>query len=177
MGESRASKRHRWRLPCEIVYEGGRQRSFVLDLSVSGLFVQTGARLKPGAEVEVRLMFEASPAPVVLRAKVARAKQVPSQLTTVAHGGVGLQLIDVSQEYLDALLALDVAGNKRAGIPEEVKPAPSVKRRFRVRVKQTSGMRSRSIELLADSAKEAGTLALREVGDGWEIASADRIAG
>jgi len=106
MAENRSSKRQRWRLPCEIVYDGGRQRSFVVDLSETGLFVQTGARLRPGTEVEVRLTLDRRPAPVVLRTRVARTKQVPSHLMSVARSGIGLRLLDAPDDYLAVLADL-----------------------------------------------------------------------
>jgi PilZ domain len=177
VSETRASKRHKWRLPCEIVYEGGRQRSFVIDLSATGLFIQTGARLKPGAEVEVRLTLETAKRPLVLRASVARAKQVPSQLTSVAHGGVGLRLVSPPQEYLDALRALDGGANLRsAATPTPVeKPKPATLR-FRVRVKQQDGPRMRILDLEAVSIEDARKLALHTTGAGWEVVAADRLA-
>jgi hypothetical protein len=180
MGESRAAKRHKWRIPCEIVFEGGRQRSFVIDISESGVFVQTGVKLVPGSLVEIRLSFEGSAAPMLLRARVARAKKVPAQLTSVAHGGVGLQILDVTNEYLRAVRALGRTDSPLAADtrPKTVAaPAPPPARpRFRVRVKQCDGPRSRTLELAADSAEQARTLALREVGTGWDAVSADRIA-
>jgi hypothetical protein len=45
-----------------------------------------------------------------------------------------------------------------------------------VRVKQCEGPRSRSIEILADSADEARARALADVGSGWEAVAAEAIA-
>jgi hypothetical protein len=174
VGETRSAKRHKWRLPCEIVFEGGRQRSFVLDLSATGLFVQIGARLKAGSEVEIRLALETVPQPLVLRARVVRTKQVPQQLQSVAQGGVGLRLIAPPRAYLDALRGLDEGAMLRAGSGAETPttpPAPS--KRFRVRVKQTDGPRMRTVQIAAESPENARALALREVGAGWEIAAVE----
>lgn len=151
-------------------------RAFVLDLSSTGLFVQTGARLRPGADVEVRLQLANLPEPLLLRARVARTKQVPTQLTTVAHGGVGLRLREVPKQYLAAIEKLDSgAGLRSAETPKPPPPAAAARTRFRVRVRQTDGPRSRSIELHADDAEQARVLALREVGKGWEAVSADPL--
>lgn len=150
-------------------------RAFVLDLSSTGLFVQTGARLRPGADVEVRLQIATLPEPLLLRARVARTKQVPTQLTTIAHGGVGLRLREVPKHYLEAIERLDSGTGLRAGEQPKAS-APAVDRpRFRVRVKQSDGPRSRSIDLCADDPEQARAFALREVGTGWEAVSAERV--
>ena len=179
MGEEhRVAKRHRWRLPCEIVFEGGTQRALVLDLSASGLFVQTGVRLRPGTDVEIRLQLEHVPEPIHLRARVARAKHVPSHLTTVARGGVGLRLHHVPAKYLEAIAALESGKPLRANVTQDAaaeKGEAALRPRFRVRVQQSDGPRSRRIELHADSVEQARALALQEVGKGWEIVSADAI--
>lgn len=176
LSESRASKRHRWRFPCEIIFAGGRQRSFVLDLSETGLFVQTSARLRPGSEVEVRLTLDGAAGPLTLLAHVARSKQVPSHLTSVAHGGVGLQLQRAPKEYLDALAALHgvAFADPKAATSPAIAAAPATKR-FRVRVKQCEGPRSRSLSIAADSAERARALALRETGDGWEVSGVESV--
>lgn len=184
MAEGRVAKRHRWRLPCEIVFDGVAQRAIVLDLSASGIFVQTGARLRPGSDVEIRLQLDTESEPLLLRASVARAKQVPSQLTTVAHGGVGLRLLNAPNAYFEAIAALESGKSLRghvvaSGAPVENKrsdPAPAPPRpRFRVRVQQSDGPRSRTIELAADHEDQARVLALREVGAGWEAVKAERL--
>jgi len=151
-------------------------RAFVLDLSSTGLFVQTGARLRPGADVEVRLQIAGLPEPLLLHARVARTKQVPTQLTTVAHGGVGLRLRDVPKRYLEAIQLLESGtGLRVAEMAKPEAPAAIDRPRFRVRVKQSDGPRSRSIDLCADDVEQARAFALREVGKGWEAVSADRL--
>lgn len=182
MGESRSAKRHKWRLPCEVVAEGRSQRAIVLDLSESGLFVQTGTRLPPGAEVEVRVRLADSAEIVTLRAQVARNKQVPPQLTSVARGGVGLKILDAPLAYYDQVNALDSSGGKQsvpaaeAGAPAATAPPAAIRTRFRVRVKQSDGPRSRTIEIFADTADEARSRALSEAGKGWEAVTAEAIA-
>lgn len=176
LDEGRVAKRHRWRLPCEVLFEGSSARGFVLDLSATGLFVQTSARLRPGATVEVRLQIANLPEPLLLHARVARTKQVPTQLTTVARGGAGLRLRDIPKQYLEAIQKLDDgAGLRGANAPKASAPAAVERPRFRVRVKQCDGPRSRSIELYADHAEQARAFALREVGRGWEAVNAERL--
>lgn len=182
MSESRAAKRHKWRLPCEIVSEGRSQRAIVLDLSESGLFVQTGTRLPPGAEVEVRVRLADSAEIVTLRAQVARNKQVPPQLTSVARGGVGLKILDAPLAYYEQVNSLDNNSGKQSvpaatpGTTGAPTPPPAVRNRFRVRVKQSDGPRSRTLEILAETADEARDRALADAGKGWEAVAVEAIA-
>jgi hypothetical protein len=181
VGENRIAKRHKWRLPCEIVSDGRPQRAIVIDLSETGLFVQTGTRLPPGSAVEVRLLLPDATQATVLRARVARNKQVPQQLATVARGGVGLRILDAPRAYYATIAALEEGGAARAqgaaglSLDAPLPPAAPPKTRFRVRVKQCDGPRSRSVEILADTSDEARARALAECGAGWEAVTADAI--
>lgn len=178
MSDQRIAKRHKWRLACEVVSDGRSQRAIVLDLSKSGIFVQTGTRLPPGSEVEVRLLLTDTSEPILLRASVARNKQVPPQLTSVARGGVGLRILDAPAAYYDTIASLEGGDSLRqASAPAAPPAAPEPARtRFRVRVKQSDGPRSRSVEILPESPDEARARALAQVGAGWEAVTADSIA-
>ena len=178
MSDLRSAKRHKWRLACEIVSDGRSQRAIVIDISESGVFVQTGTRLPPGSEVEVRLLLTDATEPILLRAMVARNKQVPPQLTSVARGGVGLRILDAPAVYYETIASLDGGDSRRQpSAPAAPPAAPEPARtRFRVRVKQSDGPRSRSLEILAESADEALARALAQVGAGWEAVTADSIA-
>ena len=173
MSENRSAKRHRWRIACEIVSEGRSQRAIMLDLSESGVFVQTGTRLPPGAEVELRVLLTDGGESIVLRAKVARNKQVPPQLTSVARGGVGLKILDAPAAFYERLAALE--GADAPPQPRVAATPQPARTRYRVRVKQNDGPRSRSVEILADSRDDALALALSQVGAGWEAVSADLL--
>ena len=178
MSDPRVAKRHKWRLACEVVSDGRSQRAIVIDISRTGVFVQTGTRLPPGAEVAVRLLLTDATEPILIRAKVARNKQVPPQLTSVARGGVGLRILDAPQAYYETIASLEGGDSRRqpsVTVATPAAPEPA-RTRFRVRVKQSDGQRSRSVEILAESPDEARTRALAEVGAGWEAIAADSIA-
>lgn len=178
MSEDRVAKRHKWRLACEVVCDGRSQRALVIDLSQTGVFVQTGTRLPHGAQVDVRLMLTDATEPILIRAIVARNKQVPPQLTSVARGGVGLKIVDAPSAYYETIASLEGGDSRRqTSAPAASPAAPQPARtRFRVRVKQSDGPRSRSVEILAESPDEARERALAEVGAGWEAVAADSIA-
>jgi hypothetical protein len=164
---------------CEILHEGRAQRAIVLDVSRTGLFVQTAARLAPGTEVELQLRLEANAEPIRLRATVARQKAVPAQLTQVAHGGVGLRILEAPREYFHAIgepapWPAAAPGRSAPANAAAATLAPEVKPRFRVRVKQREGPRSRILDIAAETPERACALALVAVGPGWEALGADR---
>ena len=191
MARKRIAKRIRRRMACEIRAEGRQQRAIVLDLSRTGLFVQTSARLAPGTAVELWIQFEDQREPILLRATVARQKAVPPNLTSVAQGGVGLRILDAPRAYYD-LLGEDgpdpgatqppaprdapATTAPRGAAAREAPPAaaPALPR-FRVRVKQSDGPRSRVLDIVAETAERACAAALRQVGAGWEALGAERV--
>jgi PilZ domain len=174
VSDHRVAKRHKWRLACEVVSEGRSQRAIVIDLSQTGIFVQTGTRVPPGSEVEVRLLLPDATEPILLRARVARNKQVPPQLTSVARGGVGLRILDAPAAYYETIGSLE-GGDSLRQANAVAAPEPD-KTRFRVRLKQSDGPRSRSVEILAESPDAARARALAQAGAGWEAVTADAIA-
>lgn len=181
MSEQRVAKRIRRRMACEIQAEGRQQRAIVLDLSRTGLFVQTSARLSPGSVLELSIPSE-SREPIVLRAAVARQKAVPSNLTSVAQGGVGLRILDAPRAYYELIGERPPLPGRAAGAPAPAPggtpaaPAPPApeRPRFRVRVKQREGPRSRILDVVAETAERACAAALEQVGAGWEALGAER---
>ena len=70
-----------------------------MDVSSTGLFVQTSAKPKPGDDVRIELTLPGQPRPTLLHATVVRVRMVPPQLLAVAQGGIGLQLQNPPEEY------------------------------------------------------------------------------
>ena len=66
-------------------------------------------------------------------------------------------------------------GGSRRGVPPRV-PAAAKQERFRVRVSQISGSRSRSLEVSAASEEEARREAMATAGEGWKILACERVA-
>ncbi|MEB2345092.1 MAG: PilZ domain-containing protein [Deltaproteobacteria bacterium] len=191
MAEQRIARRIRRRMACELKADGRQQRAIVIDLSHTGLFVQTSARLSPGTQVELLLQFEGDREPLLLRAAVARQKAVPSNLTSVAQGGIGLRIVDAPRAYYElvgetaapvpaAAPTIPPASSPRPPMPAaDPKTAPeappSSPPRFRVRVKQSDGPRSRILDIAAETAERASAAALAQVGAGWEALGAERV--
>ena len=101
---SRVDPRFKKRMSCKLKQEQRTYAGMVLDVSRTGLFVQTSAGAKPGDEVEVLLGSREQAAPVALTAEVVWQRKVPPQLRVVVEGGVGLK-IRYAPELYYALLA------------------------------------------------------------------------
>lgn len=176
MAQKRAARRFRRRMACELIAEGRPQRAIVLDVSSSGMFVQTSTRLLPGTPVELQLRFEPNDAPITIRARVVRHRSVPANLTSVAQGGIGLRILDAPPSFYENLRGQDADGAPVRPAAASAVPAPPPKSpRFRVRVKQTDGPRSRMLDVAAETADAARAMALAQVGSGWEALAAEPI--
>ena len=109
MSEKRVSPRRKKRLACRMMIRGGSYSGVVLDISPTGMFVQTTAKPNPLDYIEVHLTLPGETEPLVMQAKVARKKVVPTQLMAVAHGGIGLQLISPPQAYREFAVGAGLA--------------------------------------------------------------------
>lgn len=104
--ERRRQRRTRKRIACRLNI-GGRQHSgIVLDVSESGLFVQTSASPRLREDVQVVLTLPEDGSKIEFTARIARRKSVPHQLLTVARGGIGLAVSDPPAEFLDFVAKL-----------------------------------------------------------------------
>ncbi len=181
---ARVSKRAKRRLACRLV--AGRQRfsGVIIDLSASGIFVQTSAKPRPGDPVTLELSIPGHRDPLRLEAQVVRLKLVPPRLVAVAQGGLGLRITNAPEAYFSFLTA--ILPEQGRTDPEEAlhfernadedpvaaqaKPEREPARhRYRVYVRQTGGARSRTLHVEARSTEEAAQLAFAETGDGWKL--------
>lgn len=157
--------RKKRRIPCQL-WVGEREHSaFVLDLSPSGLFVQTHAKVQCGERLALRLSYEGAGLDLVV--EVARTKPVPPNLLTVAKGGIGVRIVNASEEYFQLLDALRLGERSTSEVELVLEPEPGS--RFRVYVAQISGSRSRRLEVAAPNGETAAARALDQLGDGWKI--------
>ena len=191
-------------MTCRVHADGRQHNGIVLDLSGSGLFIQTSAKLSPGARVDIDLSLPDDTARMQI--EVVRRKQVPAQLLTVAQGGIGVRILTAPETYYRFLHDLqekereaarqaaqsesESAPPRTAAAPQ--KPAPAArpvspsrptappppkpapppeppKPRFRVRVCQTQGARSRVIDVAAVNADTASRQVLAELGEEWKL--------
>lgn len=197
-------------MTCRVHADGRQHNGIVLDLSGSGLFIQTSAKLPPGIRVDIDLSLPDDTARMQI--EVVRRKQVPAQLLTVAQGGIGVRILSAPESYYRFLhdlqekereaLRLAAQGaseepvkpratepaQKPAAAPKPVasprpaapppaapKPPEPPKPRFRVRVCQTQGARSRVIDVAAVNADAASRQVLGELGEEWKLLKVDPL--
>jgi hypothetical protein len=184
--DRRVSNRKKRRTPCLLTVGHRVHTGLVLDLSPSGLFIQTNAKTVRGERIEMELSVREDH-PLDMVVEVVRTKSVPPRLLTVAQGGIGVRIISAPEEYFEFLNGIGIAERQDAateggrdpdqaselegGIALERDPGPH----FRVRVGQLSGPRTRRVEVAAPDAEAAAALALEELGDGWKVLGVDPV--
>ncbi|HME69542.1 MAG TPA: PilZ domain-containing protein [Myxococcota bacterium] len=169
--DHKRAKRIKRRITCELVIDGKRQSGIVLDVSATGIFVQTAITSNVGQEVEVHLAATRTTPELTVRARVARGRRVPPQLLAAAGGGLGLRVIDAPPGFAQLIVGDDEAAPSPARSSPVVAAAPKSpkQRRFQVRLQATGSMRSRTVTVQCPDAKTAGADACAVVGGGWEV--------
>jgi len=191
--DNRRAERTRKRLACTIEYGDRRSTGLILDVSATGLFVQTGAKLDPGATVTLEFEPPGSADTVRLAARVTRRKVVPARLQSVAQAGVGVAVANAPEAYFTMIAAFQDRGGpapsrpskprtesfrpktaRPAPPPEEKKPAlRRLRKRFKVEVHEIGGKGARIVEVEALNVASAGRRALEEIGEGWTVAGCE----
>jgi len=149
------------RLSCDLFFDGGRQTGMVLNVSRSGLFIQTSLSTQPGANVAIDLNGPSGES-LEVDTTVVWQRVASLELTGPTRSGVGLQINRASPGYVELLESI---GGRRA-------PAPSATAafcRYRVRVKLQGEPRSRSLMVFAKSEQAARKQALQKAGEGWSV--------
>jgi hypothetical protein len=201
MKTERRSARIKRRVTCEFEVGGRRYRGIVLDLSETGLFVQTEATPGPGARLRLRFHATGNGEAFEVEGSVARRQVAPPQLAQVVRGGLGLRVHAPPPAYFEllgqsaaeaaeagaraAMAARGIAPGrapagagsaapKAAGTTPAAPPEPPPGEPFRVRVKQSDGPRSRTLAVTARTPEDAAKKALADAGRGWEVLRVER---
>lgn len=123
MKQQRATRIKR-RMACTIVSSGERHAGIVLDVSRTGLFVQTGTSMDPGASVVIELAMGVGGQPLQIEAQIARRMRVPQHLTSVARGGIGLRIQRAPEDYFNLVARCERdEASKRPAAPTAPAPA------------------------------------------------------
>jgi hypothetical protein len=172
--ERRRAQRIKKRVTCEIRVGRDSHRGIVLDVSSTGLFVQTAVRIAHGTVVDV-IVHPADGPEFLVRAVVARQKQTDPRLVSVVAAGVGLQILEAPEAYYRDLVGRSEArpgapkrkhASVSTGTPAAGAGAPELKP-FRVQVRK--GSRQKTIKLEAADEAAARRAAAAKQGEGWEI--------
>ncbi|HZO08563.1 MAG TPA: PilZ domain-containing protein [Myxococcota bacterium] len=99
MPQRRRHRRIKRRFPCELHLGDRRYRGIAIELSESGIFVQTDALIRPRSEIEVHLAGVGSVPSMVLLARVVRRHEVPPELARLVRRGIALDLLEAPVEY------------------------------------------------------------------------------
>jgi len=171
--EKRKSERVRCRFDCEVARRSERAAGTVVDISEGGLSVQTQLEAEQGDALAVRIRHPREGA-LELETIVWHVRKARQRQTGEVCFFLGLVLSKAPDAYLELL--------PRASHTAPAEPAPQVESRelppgeearslhaFRVRLKARSGPRTRLLTLDAPSSDGAGSLALAELGDDWEV--------
>ena len=116
--ETRVEPRFKKRVPCRLRLGKTQYSGLVLDVSRTGLFIQTNAAPRSGEEVEVMLSRPLRDSGFELTAKVVWQRRVPSQLRRLVEGGVGLEIRYAPESYFALLseAALGLSASRRGGV-------------------------------------------------------------
>lgn len=169
--EAQVDLRFKKRIPCSIQTSGRRHAGMVLNVSRGGLFVQTSAPVEPGASLAVDLNTGAD-ASIPIDAQVVWRRVVSPHLRTLSRGGMGVRIRRAPESYY-GLLSGVAGGPERARVEREEpadRSAPAEPgMRFRIRVKEGRGSRSRTLIVHGASEDEARSYALRKAGKDWVV--------
>jgi len=100
--------RARLRVPCRLrtsskePYKAG----FLVDISASGIFVQTATRAEPGTAVEILVDLEEGSEPVQLDTTAVRLKQSHRAVKSVLQGGLALRINKAPERFFEQLVLL-----------------------------------------------------------------------
>jgi hypothetical protein len=139
----RIFERKRRQMPCTLTLDGRNHGGLILDVSPGGLYIQSSAKIKPGDQIELQTTIPGVEGRLRLEVEVVRKVVVPAQLLKVAHGGVGVRIINAPEAYYQFMDNLGVTAdagtskleqleNRRAesvevSRQEEARPEPEAK--------------------------------------------------
>lgn len=117
MSDKRRMPRTRKRLSCSLMVNSQRYTGIVLDISATGLFIQTSVAPKPGTIVNFEMRLPSGES-LSLQASVARRRNVPAHMQSIARGGIGLCLESTPEEYFALVEAIQGPREVVASAPE-----------------------------------------------------------
>ncbi len=121
--DKRRHRRYKRRLTVDLDLGGQFLRAFIIDLSSSGMFIQTNQSINPGTVVAVRFAPTSTNPMIIVRAVVARRRAVPAHLRAIAASGLGLEVLEAPPEYQSVVLPpLEAATRSEKGAASATAP-------------------------------------------------------
>lgn len=112
MSEKRRAKRKINRIRIRFGEGKCDKTAFTSNLSATGFFIRTNRPYPPGTILQFEVQ-NTNGKVVLLNGRVVHASRAPSQISRVRRSGMGILLMDKSEEYLDFLK------NLKRNVPEE----------------------------------------------------------
>jgi hypothetical protein len=163
--------RYKKRVPCRLEVAGSKHRGMVLNVSRSGLFVQTTAGASPGDAVHLELALGSAELPV--DARVVWRRVVAPHLRTVSTGGMGVHIQYANDAWYGFLAGLAATGSEDVAPPAEVADDGVA---FRVRLRLLGSPRTRALVVSATNEREARKRARQQAGADWRVLDIVRVA-
>jgi hypothetical protein len=163
--------RYRKRVPCRLQVAGSAHSGMVLNVSRTGMFVQTTAGAGPGHAVHLDLVAD-GPTALSVDARVIWRRVVPPHLRTVSTGGMGVKIQYASDAYFGFVAGLaSTLPVEAAEVPRSVAAAPS----YRVHLRLAGSPRTRSVVVAAKDEREARERACRQAGAQWAVLGVEKL--
>jgi hypothetical protein len=181
MNSQQSDPRYKKRMPCYLSFAGHRHPGIVLNISHSGLFVQTSMRAQPGTTLEVQLSGSSSLQPIALQARIVWKRVVSQQLRSVRQAGLGLAIHDASVRY-DGLV-YDIEASRQNDTPTSPQgtahpltpPTFNCQGEYRIRLGLQGTQRSRTLTIQAVTEQNAREIAVQKCGQRWTILELEKL--
>ena len=169
-GSERNDLRLEIRMPCELLIGRRSHRGTILDATARGLSIRTGANLDRGTMLRV-VMRGRRGSPVDLEAMVWHRRPAPGPTSAVRLGVILVRAPDDFPRWMGLSESKPKAPKpgRTAETPAFERDRPEQQRRYRVRLAQNSGSRTRSLSLTAATEENARVRALAEIEGDWKI--------
>lgn len=155
-----------------MVLEGRPRRGIVLDVSATGLFVQTASQPRPGTVLDLRLLEGGDRPEMALRVRVARQRKVEPRLAQIQANGVGLHILEAPPAYYEYVAEGERPASGGApggsGTPRRSGALPGSARSARsARSKRSAGTAPGTSDSSGDGGAHAG--AAEALGDTYKV--------
>jgi hypothetical protein len=179
--ERRTCPRVKFQFPCAFIAANKECEGVIIDLSEGGLCLRTQVAVSTGDQLNLRI--QARGKTLEVKALVWHSRQVRQCSTNAVFYVIGLMLVDAPETYFEFLPDTQ---RKTNSPPDQQEPstertetsafaqAPAQEESselnpYHIRVKQLGAPRTRVLSLSAESLEKARSLAMAELGNGWEV--------